>query len=105
MAPCLIPPRSPHCPCLPSAPEPRAIKPRTCLVHRPALPSGPLVLHRPKLPLPPKLACKRETLHSGNLPRREMARLHLSFNKACCIEQVREHRKSNSKHCYVPVGS
>lgn len=75
MAPSLIPPCSPALPVapgLPSAPEPRAIEPRTCLLQRPVLPTEPLVLHRPKQPLPPRLACKRETLHSGNLPRREM---------------------------------
>lgn len=65
MAPSLIPPCSPHslpvAPGLPSAPEPRAIEPRTCLLQRPALPTEPLVLHRPKLPLPPRLACKRDS--------------------------------------------
>lgn len=32
-----------------------------------------------------------------------MNRLHLSFNKACCREQAREHRKSDSKQWSVPV--
>lgn len=33
-----------------------------------------------------------------------MDRLQRSCNKACCTEQVREHRKSDRIHYYVPVG-
>lgn len=67
LEPALLP-ALPVAPGLPSAAETRAIVPRTCLLQRPALPSEPLVLHGPKLPLPPKLACKREACTPGTFP-------------------------------------